>query len=73
MRSCACLSMSGKVGVQPAACEQGYVGGSAVLFQTPQVPLPPYAYRLFFFVWHGKAGEKIIPLLFISAAQLFKD
>ena len=61
------------LGVQPAACKQGYVGGSAVFFQIPQVPLPPYAYGLFFFVWYCEAGEKIIPLLFISAAQLFKD
>ena len=59
--------------LQPAACEQGYVGGPAVFFQIPQVPLPPYAYGLFFFVWYCEAGEKIISLLFISAAQLFKD
>ena len=40
-----------KVIVQSAACEQGYVGGSAVFFQIPQVPLSPQTNRLFFFGW----------------------
>ena len=40
-----------KVIVQPAACEQGYVGGSAVFFQIPQVPLSLQTNRLFFFGW----------------------
>ena len=45
----------------------------AEFFQILQVPLSPYAYGLFVLGGYCEAGEKIIPLLFISAAQLFKD
>ena len=31
--------------------EAAYVGGSAVFFQIPQVPLSPQTNRLFFFGW----------------------
>lgn len=62
-----------KITVQFAACEQRCVSRSFMFLQIVFVLLSPYAdWLIFLFGWKGKSGDKIIPLMYISATHFFK-
>ena len=50
----------GKIAVQAAAEQQAGIAGLAVFPNVPQVPLAPYADRLFFFSGYSQTGKVVV-------------
>lgn len=62
-----------QIAFQSAAHKQIQIYISAVFLQISQMPLSPYTNKSRFFLRQGKAGDKIIPTSYISAAHFFKN
>ena len=63
-----------QITVQSAPHQQIQIYSPAVFFQILQMSLSPYSNNSrFFFLKQGKAGDKVIPTSYISAAHFFKN